>query len=54
MKMLLTGLYRFCLAWTEIDLVIARSTGRSPSNIAQLSSDRDHYESLLCNLEIQP
>lgn len=40
-------LYRVLLAWSEFDLAIAKSTGRSPANIEQLQRDVDKWEHAL-------
>jgi hypothetical protein len=46
-------LYLFILAWTRIDLKIARSTGRNPAHIAQLVADEQKWLAALQDLEIQ-
>ncbi len=43
--------YRFMIAWSQIDLMIARSTGRNPDNIAAISKDIQRWELELFNLE---
>lgn len=40
----MTLFYRFLLAWTHLDLIIARSTGRNPDHIAVLEKDKEDYE----------
>ena len=41
------------LLWlTRREIVIARSTGRNPSNILALRQDEDEYERALCRLEL--
>ncbi len=40
-------LYRVLLAWSEFDLAIAKSTGRSPANIEQLQRDVSRWEHAL-------
>lgn len=45
-------LYRFLLVWSEFDLAIARSTGRSPEHIRQLERDCDKWGRALLLLEI--
>ena len=40
-------LYKFLLFLASFGLAIARSTGRDPRNIAQLSSEVERYELLL-------
>ena len=40
----MNALYTFLLAWTRIDLRIARSTGRNPAHIAQLQDDERKWE----------
>ena len=37
---------------TEFELAIARSTGRNPDNVSQLSGERDRWESAYLTLEI--
>ena len=44
--------YAFLLAWTRLDLQIARSTGRNPDHIAQLLRDESDYERALIRLEL--
>lgn len=43
--------YKFLLAWTELDLMIARSTGRNPAHISTLIADRDRWSMHLFLLE---
>ena len=45
-------LYRVLLAWSEFDLAIAKSTGRSPANIEQLQRDVDKWEHALLILRL--
>mgnify|MGYP003457275615 CR=1 FL=1 len=40
-------LYRVLLAWSEFDLAIAKSTGRSLANIEQLQRDVSRWEHAL-------
>ena len=45
--------YSASLLWlTRREIVIARSTGRNPSNILALRQDEDEYERALCRLEL--
>lgn len=43
--------YRFLLHWTQFDLTVARSTGRSQQAIAALIADESRWERALWNLE---
>ena len=43
--------YKFLLAWTQFDLTVARSTGRSQQAIAALLADESRWERALWNLE---
>jgi hypothetical protein len=43
--------YRFLLVWSSIDLMIARSTGRNPADIAQLTHDCQKWELALWQQE---
>lgn len=52
MRQLMQAFYRFLLAWTRIDIQIARSTGRNPANILALRQDEDEYSRALCRLEM--
>ncbi len=45
-------LLRFCLWWMRFDLALARSTGRSPDNVAQLSMDVVRMETDLHRLRL--
>lgn len=42
---------RFILAWLNFDLVVARSTGRSPSNVAAIAGAINEWELLLWQKE---
>ena len=44
--------YKFCLAWTRIDLMVARSVGANPAYVATLRQDELEYELLLAMQEI--
>ena len=39
--------YAFMLAWSQIDLAIARTVGTNPNHIKKLSRDVSKWESLL-------
>lgn len=52
MKSLLRGFYAFLLAWTQIDIQIARSTGRNPAEILRLRQEEDDYRRALLRLEL--
>jgi hypothetical protein len=43
--------YRILLHWAQFDLAVARSTGRSPRSIADLSADVARWELELFNLD---
>lgn len=45
-------LYSVLLAWSEFDLAIAKSTGRSPANIEQLQRDVSRWEHALLMLRL--
>ena len=45
--------YRFLLAWTLIDIQIARSTGRNPMHVLKLRQDEDEYRRALLRLELK-
>jgi len=40
----MTAFYTVLLAWTRIDLRIARSTGCNPAHVAQLINDERKWE----------
>lgn len=44
--------YSILLAWSELDLAIARSTGRNPNHIERLQRDCDKWEHALLMLEL--
>lgn len=44
--------YAFLLAWTQLDIQIARSTGRNPAHILKLRQDEDDYRRALLRLEL--
>ena len=46
----LRAFYASLLWLTRREIVIARSTGRNPSNILALRQDEDEYERALCRL----
>ena len=48
----LRAFYASLLWLTRREIVIARSTGRNPSNILALRQDGDEYERALCRLEL--
>jgi len=48
----LRAFYASLLWLTRREIVIARSTGRNPSNILALRQDEDEYERALCRLEL--
>ena len=48
----LRAFYASLLWLTRCEIVIARSTGRNPSNILALRQDEDEYERALCRLEL--
>ena len=48
----LPAFYASLLCLTRREIVIARSTGRNPSNILALRQDEDEYERALCRLEL--
>lgn len=48
----LRAFYESLLWLTRREIVIARSTGRNPSNILALRQDEDEYERALCRLEL--
>ncbi len=48
----LRAFYALLLWLTRREIVIARSTGRNPSNILALRQDEDEYERALCRLEL--
>lgn len=52
MNAFLRAFYRFLLAWTRLDIQIARSTGRNPAHILALRQDEDSYERAICRLEL--
>lgn len=52
MKLLMQHFYEFLLAWTRIDIRIARSTGQNRDHIKQLLRDEDEYERALLRLEL--
>lgn len=39
--------YAFMLAWSQVDLAIARTVGSNPNYIKELSRDVSKWESLL-------
>lgn len=45
--------YGFMLAWTRLDIRIARSTGQNMDNIMQLLRDEDEYERMLTRWELE-
>ncbi len=53
MNPILRIFYAFLLAWTRIDIQIARSTGRNPAHILRLRQDEDDYERAICRLELR-
>lgn len=48
----LRAFYSALLWLTRREIIIARSTGRNPSNILALRQDEDEYERALCRLEL--
>lgn len=52
MNALLRTFYGFLLAWTQIDIQIARSTGRNPAHVLRLRQDEDDYRRALLRLEL--
>ena len=48
----LRAFYASLLWLTRREIVIARSTGRNPSNILALRQDEDEYARALCRLEL--
>lgn len=48
----LRAFYASLLWLTRREIVIARSTGRNPTNILALRQDEDEYERALCRLEL--
>ena len=51
MTALLRFFYSILLAWTQLDIQIARSTGRNPAHILKLRQDEDDYRCALLRLE---
>ena len=45
--------YRIAIYLTELELAIARSSGRNPASVAILSSDLTDFQGALAKLEIQ-
>lgn len=48
----MSALYRFLLAWSSLDLAIAKATGRNPKHIEQLQRDVDRWEHALIIMRI--
>lgn len=48
----MTAFYRFMLAWSSLDLAIAKATGRNPAHIEQLQRDCDKWEHAILMLRI--
>ena len=44
--------YIFLLAWTRLDLQVARSTGRNPAHVSRLVQDESDYQRALLRLEM--
>lgn len=44
--------YSVLLAWTQLDIQIARSTGRNPAHVLRLRQDEDDYRRALLRLEL--
>lgn len=52
MNAMMRFFYTFLLAWTQIDITIARSTGRNPAHILKLRQDEDEYSRALLRLDL--
>lgn len=47
------AVYTLLLRLSELELAIARSTGRRPSSIAQLSADCDRWRLALWQIDVR-
>jgi hypothetical protein len=48
----MTAFYRLMLAWSSLDLDIAKATGRNPKHIEQLQKDVAKWEHALLILRL--
>lgn len=48
----MSALYRFLLAWSSLDLDIAKATGASPKTIEAYQRDVDRWEHAILMLRI--